>query len=1117
MSGNPQIRINLTANTPAFAAVNREIEQMGRGAKDASAYVASTGRNVDSLRAHAVRAGQAVRQVSGFWERTRNTVSRLPDLITRSSRGTDDLARNARRAKVELQDATEASRNLQQSIGIGLGVNLVDRVMQAAVSGPQMMNQLVQRGLEYNERMETGALRFEQLIGSAEGARAKMQELSDFAALTPFELPGLVEGAIALQSLTKGALSAKDGLTLVGDAAALAERPFEEISVHIARIWDGLQNNRPVGMSMMRLQELGLVTGDVRAQIEALQKAGAKGNEVWAVMEAELQKAKGQMDKLSASSAGLKANLQDIEDATLGQITVPVFEARNKGMAAQIAALEDMDLTPLIALGETWANAVSLGYQFAEIMARNSAAVAAVVRVGGAIIAGGTIVATARATHALLASYAAWVRANYAQSAYGKQATVTASQTTSQTAALNANTIAVNNNALAKQRAAAVSSAAASTEAMTAGRRTAWQLQHPGGMPVARQQGRFNGLRGAGALVGGGAVAGAAVAAAGLGVGAEWIIASYGAHMREREQAANRRAQARSAYIAENSRPESEVELLEKLEKARGDLEEARVAYMAHLDTGGFFKSWGAEWDERKADLLNNVEKARDTIRILESTDTGKIEGNAADAAAKRDADAAIALEKDYKDWIGSNAEDIEKDFEKTRLSTLNDVERMAEIRDRLRAAPDELSKTGVVDVDLSGKNARELTQEILPQLQAQLEALESGTLEHTRLQVAIGMVKEWASELKGLEGEMSNLDARAAANAATAADLRLERDIAAARLAGNDALVDELEHKRELLKVEQQIEALVKAGVMDREEAAALLKGMVEDSRKLAANEKARAQAQALRDEAGEFAVLQLRAEGHEKEAEKLERKLSLQKEIAEITKATGRDEQWAIAYLNARSALEDKIKARKDAESKDGKAGDQRGGKGRPERNWRTNQSGHREYRTADGEWKRPENMTHAERVATGTATFVRDGAAAVGMTPGFMDLAEDRYLGRTAFAPAAPSTADAAFAAINAIAPGLTPAAPSTVPASPVTPAAPPPDSTAAPVAPVAAPSPLPAAAATVSTAADNVAGEIDALAATVTAGFERLGAAVTAADQTLNQRIDAVAAQVKANRN
>lgn len=119
--------------------------------------------------------------------------------------------------------------------------------------------------------METLQTSFNVLLGSTQAAKTRMQELARFAADTPFELPQVASASRTLETLTKGALSTGRGLTLVGDVASGTGQSFNEVAVTIGRLYDGLQSGRPVGEAMQRLQELGAISGDTRAQIEALQ------------------------------------------------------------------------------------------------------------------------------------------------------------------------------------------------------------------------------------------------------------------------------------------------------------------------------------------------------------------------------------------------------------------------------------------------------------------------------------------------------------------------------------------------------------------------------------------------------------------------------------------------------------------------------------------------------------------------------------------------------------------------------------------------------------------------------------------------------------------------------
>lgn len=173
------------------------------------------------------------------------------------------------------------------------------------------------------EQLETA---FQPLLGSANAAEARIKELSEFAANTPFELPEIARASRTLETLTRGALSTGRGLTLVGDVAAATARPFEEISTTVGRLYDGLQSGRPVGEAMARLQELGVISGETRAQLERLQSEGRGGAEVWAVAEAAMGRFSGGMKLQSGTWNGLMSTLRDNVSLAFAAFGEPIID-----------------------------------------------------------------------------------------------------------------------------------------------------------------------------------------------------------------------------------------------------------------------------------------------------------------------------------------------------------------------------------------------------------------------------------------------------------------------------------------------------------------------------------------------------------------------------------------------------------------------------------------------------------------------------------------------------------------------------------------------------------------------------------------------------------------------
>lgn len=189
------------------------------------------------------------------------------------------------------------------------------------------------------ETMETA---FVPLLGSAKAARDRMAELADFAAHTPFQLPGIAAASRTLESLTDGALSTGDGLRLVGDAASAQNTPIEEMAVTIGRLYSGLDSGRPVGEAMQRLQELGAISPDVRAKLEKLQAEGKKGSEVWQVAAEELARFSGGMELQSQTWNGKISTLSDNWAQVRAEFGKPIMDALKPLLDEGIGSLESM-------------------------------------------------------------------------------------------------------------------------------------------------------------------------------------------------------------------------------------------------------------------------------------------------------------------------------------------------------------------------------------------------------------------------------------------------------------------------------------------------------------------------------------------------------------------------------------------------------------------------------------------------------------------------------------------------------------------------------------------------------------------------------------------------------
>ncbi|WP_404407740.1 hypothetical protein [Jeotgalibacillus malaysiensis] len=140
---------------------------------------------------------------------------------------------------------------------------------------------------------------FEVLLGSAEDAQKRVAELTTFAGQTPFTRDEIYKSSRLLETFTGSALSTGEGLKLVGDVAAGTQTDFQETAMWFGRLYDGLKSGRPVGEATMRLQEMGAISGEARANLEELAESGRDISEVWPEAAREFERYSGMMDKLS--------------------------------------------------------------------------------------------------------------------------------------------------------------------------------------------------------------------------------------------------------------------------------------------------------------------------------------------------------------------------------------------------------------------------------------------------------------------------------------------------------------------------------------------------------------------------------------------------------------------------------------------------------------------------------------------------------------------------------------------------------------------------------------------------------------------------------------------------
>jgi hypothetical protein len=191
--------------------------------------------------------------------------------------------------------------------------------------GAKAMSLVTDGAIGMNAELETSTLQFTTLMGNADKARKHVESLFDFAAKTPFETGPIIEASRLMETFGGSALNTKDNLENFGDAAAATGQPINEVAFWMSRAYAAIQAGKPWGEAAQRLGEMGVVTPQVRAKLEALQDSGASGAKVWEGLTGSLGKFDGAMEKQAETFDGMLSTFMDGVNMFLAKALKPLF------------------------------------------------------------------------------------------------------------------------------------------------------------------------------------------------------------------------------------------------------------------------------------------------------------------------------------------------------------------------------------------------------------------------------------------------------------------------------------------------------------------------------------------------------------------------------------------------------------------------------------------------------------------------------------------------------------------------------------------------------------------------------------------------------------------------
>jgi tape measure domain-containing protein len=204
--------------------------------------------------------------------------------------------------------------------------------------------------LSGNAALEMTTISFKTLLGSASAANQEIQDLTKFAAATPFDLPGL---EASTQKLLAFGFTSKDIIPLMtsmGDAIAALGGTQQNLDslvyvmgqmhseAHI-NAGDIMQmTNQGIPALQMLADHFKVTTGQMQ---EMISKGLVPGKEAVDIFSKGMEeKYGGMMAAQSATFSGMISNLHDWVTATTITLTKPFFEPAKKALAAFLAYVQ---------------------------------------------------------------------------------------------------------------------------------------------------------------------------------------------------------------------------------------------------------------------------------------------------------------------------------------------------------------------------------------------------------------------------------------------------------------------------------------------------------------------------------------------------------------------------------------------------------------------------------------------------------------------------------------------------------------------------------------------------------------------------------------------------------
>lgn len=274
-----------------------------------------------------------------------------------------DAEKEADDLKNEMDSLSKKTKNTGDSVeilsdklkkGLSTAAKVATGVLTTVATGVVALGKI---GLEYNAQIESYTTDFEVMMGDAEAAARKVEELKEMGAKTPFELGDLASATKTLLAFNVSADDSTGVLQQLGDISLGNVQKLESLT----RAYGKMNASQKVTLEDINMMidagfnPLLLVAENTDETMEEVYDRISKGGVAFEEISGAINQATSEggqfyqgMDKASQTTQGLISTLKDAAQSKIGELFSDISEKIKELLPNVISFVENIDTDEIV-------------------------------------------------------------------------------------------------------------------------------------------------------------------------------------------------------------------------------------------------------------------------------------------------------------------------------------------------------------------------------------------------------------------------------------------------------------------------------------------------------------------------------------------------------------------------------------------------------------------------------------------------------------------------------------------------------------------------------------------------------------------------------------------------